>query len=96
MQLSVFTDRYPEAKKYKGYVDIYVGSAQLDIRCISADELIELGQLIKKIELDFENWFATILKIDPNLVQVNAFWHDFCAGKTPEESYKESGHYGKK
>jgi len=97
MQLDELREKYPDAPDVGGWVEIYLGSMQVD-GSYYASELRAIADFAERVAGDFILWYGEIRKIDPEMSEepVNAFWHDFCRGKTPAESYQKSGMYGKK
>lgn len=98
MQLELFAKRYPEIAEIKQYAKIGCGSTQLDGWYFPA-ELRKIADFLEKVEKDFYNWYAEVRKFDDQLEEepVNVYWHNFCDGKTPHQSYRESGKtYGRK
>lgn len=100
MQLELFAKRYPEVAKLKQYAHVGGGggSVQLD-GWFYPDELKVLADFLEKVGKDFYAWYAEVRKFDDQLEEepVNVYWHDFCDGKTPGQSYRQSGKtYGRK
>lgn len=96
MQLDELREKYPDAPKAGGWVEIYLGSLQVD-GSYYPSQLRAIADFAERVACDFVLWYNEIRKIDPEMSEepVNAFWHDFCRGKTPAESYHESGMYGR-
>ena len=98
MQLEIFSKRYPEVANIKQFAHIGCGSTQLD-GWYFPNELRQLADFLEKVESDFYNWYKEVRKFDDQLEEepVNVFWHDFCDGKAPIQTYKLHGKtYGRK
>lgn len=98
MQLELFAKRYPEIASIREYAKIGCGSAQLDGWYYPA-ELRKLADFLETVETDFYLWYKEVRKLDEQLEEepVNVYWHDFCDGKSPSQSYRLHGkEYGRK
>ncbi len=93
-QIENFYSRYPEISHIKEYVRIYPnGNVQID-GFLKSSELRELAEFLDKLVLDFGKWYGRLKEL-PGVPEeaLNISWHHFVAGKSVEESYKQSKQY---